>query len=152
MHLPDIAYKSLQVPLIYLLVTGVGILLHILWPITFTDHTLRIATLGFVFLFCAPLILIWAHNHRMTKEADDGRYAEHNLGCGPYRYSRHPRYVAVALMMIGLALVMNSVILFAIIIMTSLVLSLTIIPRQEKFLTRQFPGYADYKKRVRMWL
>jgi len=152
MHVPDIAYKSLQVPLIYLLVTGVGILFHILFPIGFTDHTLRIAGLGFVFLFCAPLILVWAHNHRVTKKADDGRYSEHRLGCGPYQYSRHPRYVAVVLMMIGLALVMNSVVLFSVIIAITLILSFTVIPRQEDLLVQQFPGYDEYKKRVRMWL
>jgi protein-S-isoprenylcysteine O-methyltransferase Ste14 len=66
---------------------------------------------------------------------------------GIYARVRHPLYTSVMLASLGWALIWQSVAAF--------VAALTLIPfflakarREERWLREQFPGYADYERRV----
>jgi len=70
------------------------------------------------------------------------------ISTGPYAYVRHPMYAAAIWLFVGMPLALGS--------WWSLALLIPFIPvllwrllNEEKILTRDLPGYADYMKRVR---
>lgn len=67
---------------------------------------------------------------------------------GPYRYVRHPGYLGIALMVIGIAVVLGSLwaIVPAVCVVALLVLR-TIL--EDSALQQELPGYASYAQKVR---
>jgi protein-S-isoprenylcysteine O-methyltransferase Ste14 len=72
---------------------------------------------------------------------------------GPYRYSRNPVYLAFSLLQLGLACWVNSLWLLVSLVPAAALMSLVVIPREERYLERRFPSeYLPYKAAVRRWL
>ena len=73
---------------------------------------------------------------------------------GPFRYSRNPGYLSLAIIYAGVAILRNA--LWAILFLPLLVLLLTqceVIEREERYLKRTFgEEYLAYKRRVRRWV
>ena len=72
---------------------------------------------------------------------------------GPFRYSRNPSYLALALLYTGIAVLRNS--LWAILLLPVVVgvMQREVIGREERYLERTFgEEYLDYKTSVRRWL
>jgi protein-S-isoprenylcysteine O-methyltransferase Ste14 len=70
------------------------------------------------------------------------------ISTGPYKQLRHPMYTGAIIMLLGVPLSLGS--WWG--ILTVIPLVLVIISRlldEEKFLTKNLPGYSDYKKEVR---
>lgn len=70
------------------------------------------------------------------------------ISTGPYKQLRHPMYTGAIIMLLGVPLSLGS--WWG--ILTVIPLVLVIISRlldEEKFLTKNLPGYSDYKKGVR---
>jgi protein-S-isoprenylcysteine O-methyltransferase Ste14 len=75
------------------------------------------------------------------------------VGTGPYRFSRNPIYLAFSLLQLGLAFWVNSVGVLITLIPAVALMSLVIIPREERYLEARFPSeYLAYKASVRRWL
>ena len=72
---------------------------------------------------------------------------------GPFRYSRNPGYLSLAMIYSGVAILRNA--LWAI-LMLPLVVLITqheLIEREERYLERTFgEEYLAYKRRVRRWV
>jgi protein-S-isoprenylcysteine O-methyltransferase Ste14 len=71
---------------------------------------------------------------------------------GPYRYSRNPMYVGMAVVQLGVALRLNN---FWILVMLipAIVITSFIIRREERYLDRHLgTEYASYRAAVRRWL
>lgn len=72
---------------------------------------------------------------------------------GPYRFSRNPIYLAFSLLQLGLALWVNSLALVITLIPAVALMTLVVIPREERYLGARFPTeYAAYRASVRRWL
>jgi protein-S-isoprenylcysteine O-methyltransferase Ste14 len=72
---------------------------------------------------------------------------------GPYRFSRNPIYLAFSLFQLGLSLLVNSLALLITLIPAVALMSLVVIPREERYLEARFsPEYLPYKASVRRWL
>jgi len=72
---------------------------------------------------------------------------------GPYRFSRNPIYLAFSLFQLGLAFWINSFGLLITLIPAVALMSLVVIPREERYLEARFPSeYVPYKASVRRWL
>ena len=72
---------------------------------------------------------------------------------GPFRYSRNPSYLALALLYAGIAVLRNS--LWAILLLPVVVgvMQREVIGREERYLERTFgEEYLAYKTSVRRWL
>ena len=89
--------------------------------------------------FAAPVVRHQAERH------------QHVIDSGPYRIVRHPMYTSVIPFMIGMALWLGSyaAAIFAILPIAVLMIRLVL---EEKFLSRELPGYEQYTTRTRFRL
>jgi protein-S-isoprenylcysteine O-methyltransferase Ste14 len=72
---------------------------------------------------------------------------------GPYRHTRNPAYVGMALFSIGIALLAAAPWALIGVAVAVLVVDRGVIAREERYLERRFGAeYVDYSSRVRRWL
>jgi protein-S-isoprenylcysteine O-methyltransferase Ste14 len=72
---------------------------------------------------------------------------------GPFRFSRNPAYVALAMIYTGIAVLRNSLWAILLLPLVLLVIQREVIGREERYLERTFgEEYLDYKRRVRRWV
>lgn len=72
---------------------------------------------------------------------------------GPYRLSRNPMYLSLAVIVLGIALAVNTVWLVAVLPVLLLWLQRGVIHREERYLARRFgEEYQAYRSRVRRWI
>lgn len=72
---------------------------------------------------------------------------------GPYRLTRNPGYLGMALIYTGIALVSNAPWALAPLPIAIAVIDRGVIAREERYLDRKFgTPYIDYKRRVRRWI
>ena len=72
---------------------------------------------------------------------------------GPFRYSRNPGYLSLAMLYAGIAILRNA--LWAILLMplAMYIIQREVIEREERYLERTFgEEYLAYKRRVRRWV
>jgi protein-S-isoprenylcysteine O-methyltransferase Ste14 len=72
---------------------------------------------------------------------------------GPYRLSRNPGYLGMALASAGIAMIANRPWALLPLPVTIAVIDRGVIAREERYLERKFgTRYTDYKRRVRRWI
>lgn len=72
---------------------------------------------------------------------------------GPYKFTRNPMYVGMAIAYLGLAIADRSLWSLILLPIVLLVIRRAVIAHEEAFLERRFgAAYTDYKSRVRRWL
>ncbi len=72
---------------------------------------------------------------------------------GPFRYTRNPMYVALALAHLGIGLLLADAWYLLVLLPTLLVMHFGVIRREERYLEAGFgDAYRNYLARVRRWL
>lgn len=72
---------------------------------------------------------------------------------GPFRISRHPMYLGMAAVLLGIAILEGSLIEFVFPVLFIIAMELIFIPIEEQNLYVAFgQRYIDYKKHVRRWI
>lgn len=72
---------------------------------------------------------------------------------GPYRHTRNPMYLGMAMIMLGIALWRDSAGVLFLLPAAILIIDRLVIEREEAYLVRKFgKPYSDYQKSVRRWL
>jgi protein-S-isoprenylcysteine O-methyltransferase Ste14 len=72
---------------------------------------------------------------------------------GPFRYSRNPGYVALAMIYTGIAVLRNALWAILLLPLVVYVIQREVIEREERYLERTFgEEYLAYKARVRRWV
>jgi protein-S-isoprenylcysteine O-methyltransferase Ste14 len=72
---------------------------------------------------------------------------------GPYRLTRNPAYLGMALVYAGIAIVANAPWALVPLPVAIAVIDRGVIAREERYLERKFGApYAQYKRRVRRWI
>jgi protein-S-isoprenylcysteine O-methyltransferase Ste14 len=72
---------------------------------------------------------------------------------GPFRYSRNPGYVALAMIYAGIAVLRNALWAILLLPLVLIVIQREVIGREERYLERTFgEEYLNYKARVRRWV
>lgn len=71
---------------------------------------------------------------------------------GPYRFSRHPMYLGMVLILVGLGVVLGSVSPW-VVVPAFVCVAVRFVAVEEKAMEETFgQAYRDYRKRVRRWL
>jgi protein-S-isoprenylcysteine O-methyltransferase Ste14 len=72
---------------------------------------------------------------------------------GPFRFTRNPLYLSLALLLAGIAAFLCSAWLFLALVLLIVILDVFAIRREEAYLTRKFGSeYLAYKASVRRWI
>lgn len=140
----SVALVAAQLALIALL----ALPLETLWPDSVADLPAALLIVASVALALAAFGAMRASRFSVLPEpAVGGALIER----GPYRFVRHPMYAAVLLGGAGAALLHGDARHWLALVALAAVLALKI-RREERLLLAAYPGYADYRRRVRALL
>ncbi len=72
---------------------------------------------------------------------------------GPYRFTRNPMYLGLALLLLALCLWLGDVLaLLALVVFVAWITRFQILPEERALQERFGPAYAQYRQEVRRWL
>lgn len=141
-------------PVVYLGAIGLGVILHLAWPVSLLPAGVGPFLGAPVVLLAIGLFLFAVRTLQAAGTPVPGNLPTTSIvRTGPYRFSRNPIYLAFSLLHLGIALWVNSAWLAVTLLAAVAVMSLVVIPREERYLTARFPAeYSPYKAAVRRWL
>jgi protein-S-isoprenylcysteine O-methyltransferase Ste14 len=142
-------------PMVYLAWLGLGLLAQRVWPYdAFTgtrSRALSAATIGLVAL--ALLTSTLSLFKRSGQNPAPWTPSEKLIARGPYRYSRNPMYVGMALLQVALGIVVDNiwVVVFAAPAL-AIIHFIAVVPEEAYLAVRLGEPYLRYKARVRRYL
>lgn len=143
----------LRPPIIFMCAILLGIALNRPWSLNFMPRNVRL--LGPLVTVCAVVLFLLSYREfRAAGTSVRGSERTNTIvRTGPYRFSRNPIYLAFILFVLGLAVWLNNLWLLVTLVPAVLIIAMVVIPREERFLERNFHDhYSSYKARVRRWL
>jgi len=141
-------------PLIYGVAFVVGLLLQAAVPIQVLPHQAAL-WLGILFILVSIVIVVSAVRAlaRSNTTFDSRKPTTAIATDGAFRYSRNPMYLSVTLLYLGVALLINSLLMLLLILPLTVIMQWGVIEREEKYLEQKFGDeYRHYKARVRQWI
>jgi protein-S-isoprenylcysteine O-methyltransferase Ste14 len=144
----------LRPPLIYLGSIALGVVVHVVWPARLVPASVSVPVGATVTLLAVGLFILATRTFRAAGTSIPGnRPTTTIVRSGPYRFSRNPIYLAFSLLQLGLSIWVNSLALLIALIPAVALMSLVVIPREERYLEARFPSeYSVYRSSVRRWL
>jgi protein-S-isoprenylcysteine O-methyltransferase Ste14 len=151
---PDTAGVVAPPPLIYLAGLAVGFGLEALLPGGSLPGALRWGLGAALVLAGAALLASFnALFHRHETAVEPWKPTTAIVTTGPYRFTRNPAYLGMALVYVGIALLADAPWVLAPLPFVLAVIDRGVIAREERYLERKFGReYLDYKQRVRRWV
>ena len=111
--------------------------------------------IGFLFFIVGAGLNIWT-DQLLKKEKTTVKPFEKPavlIQTGPFKFSRNPMYLGMALLMLGFEFILGCFTSFIGIILFVFIMESLFIPGEEKILQEQFGDeYVKYQKNVRRWL
>ena len=150
----DISGVIAPPPLIFLAGLAVGFGLEALLPGSSLPDALAWILGGPLLL--AGVALLFSFERAFTQKktpANPWRPTTAIATDGPYRLTRNPAYVGMALVYLGIALVSQALWVLLPLPLVLAIVDRGVIAREERYLERKFgQEYLDYKGRVRRWV
>jgi len=141
-------------PLIYLGVLAAGLLLDWRYPLAFLPGAFTLPA-GALLIASGALCAVaaFAAMRRAGTAVNPYQPTTAVVTDGPYRYTRNPLYLALALFYVGIASFANSLWAMALLPVALAAIHYGVIRREENYLERKFGAeYVRYKNTVRRWL
>ncbi len=140
-------------PLIFLLFLAIAFGLDTLWPLSFVPEGWAwpgaIVFIGGSVVLAAFAILAF---RRAGTSVDPRRPTTAIISDGSFRLTRNPLYLALTLLIIGIAIAVDGLWLVIMLIPTLIVMTYGVIRREERYLEAKFgDDYRAYKASVRRW-
>lgn len=151
----DVAnYGLVRPPIVYLGSIGLGLLVHLFWPVRLFPGSVGVPIGVMLVLVGVALFISSVRTFRKADTPVPGnRPTTTIVRSGPYRFSRNPIYLAFTIFQVGLALWVNSLALLLAVLPALALMMWVVIPREERYLQARFPAeYLRYKHAVRRWL
>lgn len=151
---PDSPGVRLPPPALYALAVLAGYLLHRRWPLPVGDG-LGIQALAWLLLgaWLGLTVSSIGTFRRSRTSIVPVRPATALVMSGPYRFTRNPMYVGLAMLTVAIALFMNSWWPIVLLVPVLLTIRQSVIAPEERYLERRFGlEYVAYKQRVRRWI
>jgi protein-S-isoprenylcysteine O-methyltransferase Ste14 len=151
---PDNPGVIARPPLIYAAALALGLLVHAASPIGFLPvRTARV--LGAVLIAGSVAVAVSAFR-AMARAGTSFRTERPTTAIvtdGPFGYTRNPIYVALTLLYLGIATLINALWVLLLIVPVLVLMQYGVIAREERYLARKFgEEYLRYRTRVRRWL
>jgi len=151
---PDNAGVHVPPPFVYVMAIGLGVLLQRAVPLRIGGGGVRViaawaCVAAFAALAGSSFQSFWSRHTSIVPI----RPATTLVVSGPYRWTRNPMYVGMALLTLGAALWRNTWWIVVLLAPALLAIDRLVIAREEKYLRRRFGSdYEAYVRRVRRWL
>jgi protein-S-isoprenylcysteine O-methyltransferase Ste14 len=153
---PDSAGVRFPPPFIFLAALLLGLAVEWFFAlITFgVDWRLLVATGALLFVAGAVIMLAAAGLfRRLGTNIPPSQPTTLIATTGPYRWTRNPMYLGMALIYAGLAIGFDRPIAFALLPLVLIAIQTQVIAREERYLEAKFgDDYRRYKAEVRRWL
>ena len=150
----DTAQVIVLPPLVYGAAFIMGLLLHLVFPVHILP-TILARGIGVVCVLVSfPLALMALRAlSRAHTPVDPMKPTTALVTEGPFRCSRNPIYLALTLLYLGAALLVNALWILLLVVPVLVVIRYGVIAREEAYLTRKFgDAYHQYMAQVRRWL
>lgn len=141
-------------PIIYLVCLLAGLGLDWLWPIPLIPQTVQYAVGAAIIVSSFALF-----GFSLREFIRSGTRIEHQkptttvVATGPFAYSRNPFYISLTMLLVGIAVAVDSPWVMLMAVPAVLVIHRFVIRREEAFLEHKFGDeYLRYKAAVRRWL
>jgi protein-S-isoprenylcysteine O-methyltransferase Ste14 len=141
-------------PLVYVIGLVVGLLVSVWLPTKVVSDALAWSLGGFLFVCGAALAgsAVLRFLSEGTTVRPDRAPATFVIA-GPYKITRNPMYVGLAIAYVGIAIADQSLWALILLPVVLAIINRAVIAREELFLSRRFGSdYLAYQKRVRRWL
>jgi protein-S-isoprenylcysteine O-methyltransferase Ste14 len=141
-------------PLIYGAALGAGLVLEALLPSPYVGDAVAVPV-GIVLIVAgSALAFSFLRAFRRARTPIDVRRAASTLvTTGPYRITRNPGYLGMALAYAGIAALVPAPWAFVTLVAALIVVDRMVIAREERFLEGRFGDeYRRYKVRARRWI
>lgn len=151
----DVAnFGLVRPPLVYLCSIGLGLLVHLFWPVQLLPASVNVPIGVMIVLAAGALFISAVRTFRKASTPVPGNRPTTTIVCtGPYSFSRNPIYLAFTLFQVGLAAWVNSLGVLLTLLPALALMVLVVIPREERYLEARFASeYLPYKRAVRRWL
>jgi len=144
----------LRPPVVYLTSIGLGVLVHVFWPVRVLPTSINMLIGVLLVLAAVALFMSSVRTFRKAGTPVPGNLPTTIIvRTGPYAFSRNPIYLAFTLFQLGLAAWVNSLGLLVTLLPALALMMLVVVPREERYLEARFPSeYLPYKRAVRRWL
>jgi protein-S-isoprenylcysteine O-methyltransferase Ste14 len=142
-------------PVLFLASIGLGVALGWLAPLPLAAGGRLRVLLGVALIALGIAAGVWTITWmRHTRQDPDPRKPTPELiFAGPFRFSRNPIYVGMALLQAGAGLAIGNLWVLLLLPPTLFVLVRYVIEREEAYLARKFgEPYESYRQSVRRWL
>ncbi|MEK1943617.1 MAG: isoprenylcysteine carboxylmethyltransferase family protein [Pseudomonas sp.] len=153
---PDSAGVRFPPPLIYLgaLLSGLAAERFVALHFFGIDRWLLVATGALLFAVGAAKMLAAAGLfRRLGTHVPPSRPTTLIATTGPYRWTRNPMYLGMALVYAGIAIGFDGAIALALLPLVLIVIQRQVIAHEERYLEAKFgDDYRRYKAKVRRWL
>ena len=153
-ELPDNPGVIAPPPLIYAGPLAVGLLLNLKFPLRFMPR--KVAAILGVTLIGASVALVSQAFQRMRRAGTNVNPTEPATVLvteGPFKFTRNPLYLSLALFYAGVATLVNALWAMLLLPIVLFVVNREVIEREERYLERKFgEQYMKYKGRVRRWI
>jgi protein-S-isoprenylcysteine O-methyltransferase Ste14 len=141
-------------PLIYLLALLLGLLLNRRLHVPFLSRGVA-RVHGWPLVGGGVALAAWflrtMHGADTTRRTD--KPVSSLVQDGPFRYSRNPGYLSLAIIYAGVAILRNALWAILLLPLVLYVIQRELIEREERYLERTFgEEYLAYKRRVRRWV
>ena len=152
---PDTAQVAFRPPLALALAILAALLLDWFLTATFVPFSIRRGWAGGAIVVLALTLAAWAivTITRAGSNVPTNQPTTVIVDSGPYRFSRNPIYLAMFLLLVGLAIWLDTLWLLATLAVFAWVIRYGVVAREEAYLERKFgEPYRGYCARVRRWL
>ena len=151
---PDNPGVHVPPPFVYVMAIGFGVLLQRAVPLRIGGGIVRVIAAwalvaAFGALVASSFQSFWSRHTSVVPI----RPATTLVVSGPYRWTRNPMYVGMALLTLGAALWLNTWWIVLLLAPVLVAIDRLVIAREEDYLRRRFGSdYEAYMQRVRRWL
>ena len=142
-------------PLLYALVVVGGWMLHRPWPLPIANATGVLTVVAWLLVACWVGLAASSVGLFRRKQTSmiPFRPASTLVSTGPYKFTRNPMYVSLALLTLAFAFFLNTWWIVVLLVPALLIVQRFVIVPEEKYLRRRFGAdYEAYTHRVRRWL
>ena len=146
--------KNIMPPTYLTIFLILAICLHFIFPIMRIIHS-PYTYIGILLIVLGVWIDVWADaifkkRNTTVKPHEKPSHLEVN---GPFRISRHPMYLGMAVVLLGIDVFLGTLVTFVFPLVFVILMEVLFIPMEEKSMENVFgKKYLDYKKKVRRWI